>query len=76
MPPARARLLAVLLIIGLTAMSAYAGCRQLRPSHGERPPGDRIQAVETIHAYLERVRQVMRWSDDSARPEEEAQEGG
>ncbi|MBM3499008.1 MAG: hypothetical protein FJX74_10095 [Armatimonadetes bacterium] len=65
MPRVRLRLLALLLIVGLTALSAYAGCRQLH----EVPPGDRpvdrIEAVDAIRAYVQRVESALRSTEEA-----------
>ena len=60
------RLLAVLLIVGLAALSAYAGCRQLQAVPPGQNPPDHIKAVDTIHAYIQRVERAFRLTDDTS----------
>ena len=67
--PARRRLLAVLLIVGLTAMSAYAGCHQLRSTPPDHASAGQIKAVEAIRTYLSRVERALRATDDTPCPE-------
>jgi hypothetical protein len=65
LPPACRRLLALLLIVGLTAVTAYAGCRQLHAtSSAAARPSDRIEAVDAIHAYVRRVERALRLTDE------------
>jgi hypothetical protein len=60
------RLLAVLLIVGLAALSAYAGCRQLHAVPPGQHPPDHIKAVDTIHAYIQRVERAFHLTDDTS----------
>jgi hypothetical protein len=73
-PPARVRLLAVVLIVALMSLSAYVGCRQLSATPPGPRPGDRIESVEKIRAYLERVERALRSVDDTLFPDEPASE--
>ncbi len=75
LPPACRRLLALLLIVGLTALSAYAGCRQLQSAPPGTHPPDRIEAVDAIHAYIRRVEQALRLTDEAPAPQEAANGG-
>jgi hypothetical protein len=69
------RLLAVLLIVALMTLSAYVGCRELSNAPPGPRPADRIEAVEKIHAYLERVERALRSIDDALYPDEPSPEG-
>jgi len=66
----------VLLIVGLTALSAYAGCRQLHEMPAGSRSVDRIEAVDAIRAYVSRVERALRSSDDAWGGDEGSAEGG
>ena len=66
MPPGRLRLAAVLLIVVLTALSAYAGSRQLHDLRPDSASSDQIESVRAIHSYLERVEQALRTADPAS----------
>jgi hypothetical protein len=60
------RLPAVLLIVGPTALSAYAGCRQLQAVPAGPHSPEQIRAVDAIHAYVRRVERAFRLTEDAS----------
>lgn len=66
-PPLWARLLVLLLVASLTVMYSYAGCQQFRQRQSAR---ERIEAVEVIRAYVQRVERALASIDGSALDED------
>ena len=58
-PPLWARLLVLLLVVSLVMVYSYAGCQQMRHRCTGRAGQERIEAVEVIRAYVERVERAL-----------------
>lgn len=58
-PPLWARLVVLLLLVSLTIVYSYACCQQMRHRRMGRAGQERIEAVEVIRAYVERVERAL-----------------
>jgi hypothetical protein len=50
----------LLLVVGLTVMYSYAGCQQIHSLRTNRGPEDRIEAVDAIRTYVERIEEALK----------------